>query len=129
MISTALNAVRQKLFEHFDTVTPLPESEGLSVNWVTPDGTTAILTALVTRRGNIRIEFTRNLVEGITEPTGTEDTIFIRLKSDTKLKLWNHDALPIVYGTFNMTRDDHTIGLLIDMIDTLINTQAFESVD
>jgi hypothetical protein len=119
MCTSALNAVKQRLVERFGAVATLPESEGVCVHWKTQKGVDSILTALVTDKGNLRVEFTRNLADGITEPTDKTGTVFIRLHTKAKIMLWNDTLIPVMYGTWNMTKGNHTVEHLIDMIDTL----------
>ena len=128
---SALDAVRQMLAERFgDSVSPLPVGEGITVCWTTQDGTQATLTALVTEKGNLKVEFTRNLVKGIIEPSENDNTTIIKINSEARIKVCNKTDSPTMFCIWNMTKQNHTVKLLINMIDiltseddTLINDQ------
>ena len=117
---STLDAVRQMLAERFgDSVAPLPVGEGITVCWTAQDGTQATLTALVTEKGNLKVEFTRNLVEGIIEPNENDDTAIIQINSEARIKVRNKTDSPTMFGIWNMSKPNHTVKLLIDTIDIL----------
>ena len=105
-IDSALDAIKTKLLERFDSVPSLPESKGVWVHFKAPDGTDAILTVLQVKE-RLRIEFTRNLTDNITEqPSPDEKTIFLRMNSDTLIKVRDDPAIPVMYGHFSLKHED-----------------------
>ena len=112
---SAFDAVKQKLLARFGSVEE-QQAAKVSVKWTS--GGDAELHVSLTKRGNVKVEFTENLVEGITEPDDDENKITIRLDSGARIKVWN--KTPLMHFVWNASTEGHTTKLLMDTIDTLI---------
>ena len=125
---TVEDKLRTRLGE--SAVQTLPESTGFSMHWNMKSGGKAIVTFLITRSGNLRVEFTKNLANGIVTPlkesSHNQPTVLLRLNAGYQLRLFNPPRFPIMYGIWNADRlrDDgereHTIEHLMHMVDTLL---------
>ena len=118
MSAVVLDTVKQRVVERFDSVVAL--DNGFLANWKTEDGSEAALKASLTERGNLRIDFTKNLVNGMTKPASSDDTVLVQLGSDALLKVWNKADSPFMHGTWNMAKHNHTMDILMETVDTLI---------
>ena len=112
---SAFDAVKQKLLARFGSVEE-QQATKVSVKWSSRGD--AELHVSLTKRGNVKVEFTGNLVEGITEQADEADKIVIRLDSDATIKVWN--KTPLMHFVWNASTEGHTTKLLMDTIDTLI---------
>ena len=112
----ALETVRQRLIKCFGNVVQIPE--GVSVSWTVPDGSNATLNAFLTPKGNLRIEFTRNLVKKIVR--SSDDTAYMQLCSGNIIRICNKPSSQFMYGTWDMSQINHTMELLTETLDILI---------
>ena len=114
---SAFDAVKQKLLARFGSVEE-QQAAKVSVKWTS--GGDAELHVSLTKRGNVKVEFTENLVEGITEPDDDENKITICLDSGARIKVWNKTPLMHFVWNASASTEGHTTKLLMDTIDTLI---------
>jgi hypothetical protein len=111
----------------------IPESNCISMHWkLKRDDSPAILSVLVSRNGKLRIEFTSNVVHGMTkEAVPTEGdvcpTILVDIKPDCSIKVLHQEEFAMMHGFWNAAAppkgnySTHTQGFLFDFINALLS--------
>ena len=114
-------------------VLDIPENNCISMHWnLKRDGSPAILSVLVSENGRLRIEFTSNVVQGITreaEPSEGDicPAIFVDIKPGCLVRMLYQEKFGMMHGFWSAVTPPkgnciaHTQGFLFDFISALLS--------